>query len=77
MKNTRDDSSGVMQFSSFLMALGLIFHFFGYHHKGALSVQAAQQSKGIYYNDSWRRIKYAGDLKKSLWKFIGKFPTPQ
>jgi len=54
-----------------------IFHYFGYHHKGALSVQAAQQSKGIYYNDSWRRIKYAGDLKKSLWKFIGNFPSPQ
>lgn len=47
-----------------------VFHHFGTHQKGALSVQIHEQNSG---EASWRRIQDPGVKSQSLYKFVGNF----
>jgi hypothetical protein len=50
-----------------------VFHYFGYHHKGALWLQP----KVSELMAPWRTVKDPGDLHKSLWRFVGDWPEPR
>lgn len=47
-----------------------IFHHFGTHRKGALSIQFHERDSN---ESDWRRIKNTGEKSKSLYNFIGDF----
>ena len=48
-----------------------IFHFFGYHNRGALAVQFSGVANHVTNGNEWRKIRDPGDRTKSLSRFLG------